>query len=82
MQVKCDECKAEYFPEKPWQRFCRSKCRDTFNNREKRRAKVEAAEERRADRMNGVSAGGPKIDLVALGVKPAAKPFVVKRWAR
>ena len=77
--MKCDWCEGEFSPAKSWQRFCKPKCRDDWNNREKLRRQIEAAEERREDRINGHANGAStrKVDLVALGL--ASKPQPVKR---
>ena len=39
--MQCDECKREFRPAKSWQRFCNPRCRDTFQSREKLRARIE-----------------------------------------
>ncbi len=79
--MKCDQCDAEYFPDKSWQRFCCAKCRNDFNNLEKKRVKVAEAEDRLAGRLNGLSGAGPKIDLAALGVMKPIKPFKLRKFA-
>jgi len=75
--MKCDKCDREFSPATTWQRFCSSKCRDAWNNREKLRRQIEAAEERRAERLNGHDGSKEKIDLVTLGL--ASKPEPIKR---
>jgi hypothetical protein len=76
-EMKCDWCEADFFQAKPWQRFCKPKHRDAWHNREKERRKIEAAEDRREDRINGHAASAERVDLVALGL--AAKPVEVRR---
>lgn len=75
--MKCDWCETEFSPSKTWQRFCKPKCRDDWNNREKLRRQIEAAEERREDRINGANRREQKIDLAALG--SASIPQVKRR---
>jgi hypothetical protein len=80
--MKCDWCESSFSPARSWQRFCCPKCRDDWNNREKKRAAVEAAEERREDRINGHANGGAreeKIDLAQLGLASKAEPLKRRR---
>jgi hypothetical protein len=75
--MKCEWDGREFSATKPWQRFYSSKCRDDWNNRERLRRQLEAAEDRRTDRINGHVNGHEKIDLAALGL--VAKPAAIKR---
>ena len=77
--MKCEWCEGPFSTVKSWQRFCQPKCRDAWNNREKLRRQIEAAEERHEQRVNGhaIGARGPKIGLAELGL--LAKPEPVKR---
>jgi endogenous inhibitor of DNA gyrase (YacG/DUF329 family) len=43
--LKCPKCEGEFKPQRPWQRFCSSKCRNDYNN-EANRARAEAKNER------------------------------------
>lgn len=80
--MKCDWCEMEFSPVKPWQRFHSQKCHDDWHNRERLRRQLEAAEDRRADRINGNGNGNghvnghanpeQKIDLASLFAKPVA----------
>ena len=86
--MKCDKCNKPFSPATSWQRFCSSKCRDDWNNAEKKRAayaaEVERHEERLADqRLNGNGATGhagerkERIDLAAIGF--VGKPIQRRR---
>lgn len=33
--TKCKNCEKEFEPKKPWQKFCKAKCRDTWHNVQK-----------------------------------------------
>jgi hypothetical protein len=79
---KCEFCGESFEPTKPErsvQRFCCPEHRKAWHYRDRKdeqyRAEVEAAEDRRQDRLNGLDGHGastpaPKIDLVALGITP------------
>jgi hypothetical protein len=54
-----------------WQRFCCAKHRDQWHYDQKKQAAADEAEERVLRRNGG---GGTKIDLEALGFKPAPAP--------
>jgi hypothetical protein len=43
-KATCEWCGTEFRMEKSWQRFCKPKCRDDWNNRQKKLAAVAAAE--------------------------------------
>jgi hypothetical protein len=84
LKMKCRECEREFAPNKPWQEFCCAQHRDAWHYRERKRAAVEAAEERRAERMNGHDNGAKreeKIDLVALGLASKLEPIKRRRFA-
>jgi hypothetical protein len=74
--MKCEWCEGDFFQAKPWQKFCKSKCRDDWHNRERLRRQLEAAEDRREAGINGHEVDGPAIDLAALGL---VKPVEVRR---
>ena len=76
--MQCDFCHREFSAAKWWARFCCTKCKDDFHNREKSLARIEAehdrvraAERAREDRINGTIT----LDLVAV----PEPPLVVKR---
>ena len=54
-KATCEWCDTEFRREKSWQRFCKPKCRDDWNNHQKKLAAVEAAEERRERRLEVVN---------------------------
>jgi hypothetical protein len=43
--MQCDECGRDFRPARWWQHFCSPRCRDTYNNREKRNAAQDAKQE-------------------------------------
>jgi hypothetical protein len=76
--MQCDFCQRPFTAAKWWARFCSTKCKDDFHNREKSLARIEAehdrvraAERAREDRLNGTIT----LDLVAV----PEPPLVVKR---
>jgi hypothetical protein len=78
--MQCDECGREFRQARWWQHFCSPHCRDTFNNREKSRAKYEAAVEAHEDRMNGhATTNKPKANLADLLGLGKTKPTFGKR---
>jgi hypothetical protein len=81
--MKCDWCEGPFSPARSWQRFCSAKCRNDWNNREKVRQQIEAAEAAREYRINGYdrAEAGEKINLEALGLVPAAQPVHRRRFA-
>jgi hypothetical protein len=71
--MQCDSCHRDFTPAKWNQRFCCTKCKDDFHNREKLEAlrdakhdEVRAAERAREDRINGTIT----LDLVAVPEPP------------
>jgi hypothetical protein len=77
-RMKCEWCESDFFQAKPWQKFCKSKCRDDWHNRERLQRQLEAAEERRENRINGHDGSGhSEIDLAALGL--VTKPVELRR---
>src|SRR5262249_9311655 len=79
-RMKCDWCDGEFSPARTWQRFCCPKCRNDWNNREKLRCQIAAAEEARGGRINGRAGGSEeKIDLAQLGLTGPTQP--IKRRA-
>jgi hypothetical protein len=81
--MNCDWCDNPFSPARDWQRFCSPKCRNDWNNREKVRRQIEAAEHAREDRLNGLAkaptCSEKKIDLAALGLE---RPSPVVRMRR
>lgn len=76
--MQCDFCQRPFTAAKWWARFCCTKCKDDFHNREKLEARREAkhderraAERAREDQINGTIT----LDLVAL----PEPPLMVKR---
>jgi hypothetical protein len=78
--MRCDnpECDLEFRQATPWQRFCSVKCRNHVHNGDRRRQQIEAAEDARQDRLNGLTGDEPEqgLTLASLGIQPAeAEPM-------
>ena len=71
--MRCDnpECDHEFRQATPWQRFCSVKCRNHVHNGERRRQQIEAAEDARQDRLNGLTddGAGVTLTLASLGIR-------------
>ena len=71
--MRCDnpECDLEFRQATPWQRFCSVKCRNHIHNGERRRQQIEAAEDARQDRLNGLTddGAGVTLTLASLGIR-------------
>jgi hypothetical protein len=81
--MHCKQCDREFHPAKPWQKFHSAECRDAWHYRQKvqqeREEQIEAARDEMEDRLNGLSAEAPKLDLAELGIAP---PEPMKRVMR
>lgn len=79
--MNCRECGVEFLAKRDWQEFCCTEHRQVWHYRQRKRAEVEAAEVRRAERINGHGASEEKIDLAQLGLTPKPQPIKRRRVA-
>ena len=53
--MRCKFCDQEFVPAKSWQEFHSNQCRDRWHYQERKRQQIEAAEDARQDRLNGLT---------------------------